>query len=449
MSLVNDMLRDLDRRRRSPVDQDQARKVLDVVMQRSGGVRKVIAIAAGAVLAVVLAGYFVINNSVPQPAPQVANSADMPLQPGGSGAAAPDMSVTAEPEPAVTARIAGERNRSNGFELRLEATSKVPFEVLSRTGRTVSVLLTGVGELSNRITSIEGATAAIAGEGLVVTVAVDRESDFVVYENSNAFTFAVVIEGFWKAMPEVTSARQESNDTSMDGNSGSATESIVRTSPPAPAETAEAQNSRNAETAPVRTQRELSLGERDRNASQQALRQAQNGQMQPAYTSLYEFLSANPEAHQSRNTLITLLYAQQQYDQVGLLVEEGLSLAPNQSSYKKMKARLLMMHGRYDEAITLLRNVPPAVAEDEEYHELLASLYQQNGNYAAAVTVYQELIRTDSSVGRWWTGMGISHESMGNIQEAVNSFEVAMQVPGLESSLRQYSRNRIRALSGQ
>lgn len=446
MSLVNDMLRDLDRRRRQPVNYDTIRQVFDADTDGSGGRRTIVMVAVAAVVAVAIAGVVYINNSVPQPAPQVAaNANETPLALNMNQAAAGDSEIL----PAVTARIAGERSRANGFELRLEATERVPFEVLARSDNRIEVLLSGIDALSNQVSSLDGATVELVTGGLLVSIELDRESDFVVYENSNAFTYAVVIEGFWKVMPDITSVQEEAPIVpSTENTETPAVTAIENPAPPATTLTRTSQNE-NWAAAPLRTQRELSIQEKDRNASQQALRQAQSGQMQTAYVSLYDFISKNPEAHQSRNTLITLLYAQQQFDQVGLLVEEGLLLAPNQSSYKKMKARMLMMNGEYQQAISLMRNVPPAVAEDREYHELLASLYQQTGNYADAVSTYQELIRTDSNVGRWWTGMAISHESLGNITEAVNSFEVALQIPTLESSLRQYSRNRIRNLSGQ
>lgn len=452
MSLVNDMLRDLDRRRRHPVGYPSARMALDGDGVIGGNNRKLLIIAGMTLLVVLVAVAWVIGRSVPQSAPQaVVGADDSPLVQRGTSDVAGANAADEAAQPAISARIAGERNRSNGFELRLEASAEVAFEVLTRTDRSVSVLLQGVTALSNRITSIDGAGAEITENGLLVSFDMARDTDFVVYENSNAFTFAVVIEGFWQGMPEMTSAPDSENVSAQ------AAVAVADTGVPEPAgaqlPSADARSGtprpEDNTAAPVRTQRQLSLQEQDRNASQLALRQAQSGQMQSAFTSLYEFIAKNPEAHQSRNTLITLLYAQQQYDQVGLLVEEGLSLAPNLSLYKKMKARLLMMQGQYQQAVTLLRNVPPAVSEDKEYHELLASLYQQTGEFSAAIATYQDLIRTDNTVGRWWAGMGISHESLGNTREAVSSFEVALQIPGLENNLRQYSRNRIQSLSGQ
>lgn len=450
MSLVNDMLRDLDNRSRHPVGNSHASLGYEGDVVSAFGGRKILVVAAVATLGVLLAGVWVLGIGVPRAVPSaVVDTPDTPLVARRADDLAGAAAEAPEVLPAVTARIAGERNRANGFELRLESTAEVSFEVLTRSDRQVTILLAGITALSNRVTSLSGVSVELVAEGLQVGIVQDQDTDFVIYENSNAFTYAVVVEGFWKAPPEAVisdsgSVTQATDDVAMEPPTTAANvdapAAVVRAEPP---------RETNQASTPVRTQRQLSLQDRDRNASQQALRAAQSGQMQTAYSSLYDFIGKNPEAHQSRNTLITLLFAQQQYEQVDLLVEEGLSLVPNHSSYKKMKGRLLMMEGRYPEAIALLRNVPPAVAEDREYHELLASLYQQTGDFATAIATYQDLIRTDNNVGRWWAGMGISHESLGNTREALNSFEVALQIPGLESNLRQYSRNRISNLSGQ
>ena len=448
MSLVNDMLRDLDRRRRHPVEGGSGYVVIDGDGEYTGRGRLLVIAAIAILAAVVVTGVLYVGTDVPRSdASGTAAVETAPLLERAPDSAQTETEVQETAGPGITARIAGERNRTNGFELRLESTAETPFEVLTRTDKSLEVLLSGVTSLANSITSLNMVAMEVVDDGLLVRVDLERDADFVVYENSNAFTFAVAIEGYWKVLEELAAPAVEILSQAEDSVPGeSSTAGQVALSQPAAQ--ADATRGSTQSIAPVRTQRQLSLQDRDRNVTQQALQQVQSGQMQTAYATLQNFIARNPEAHQARNTLITLLYAQQQYDQVGLQVEEGLSLAPNLSSYKKMKARLLMMQGRHQDAIILLRNVPPAVGDDTEYFELLASLYQHTGDFSSAIATYQDLIRIDSNVGRWWTGMGISHESQGNAREAVNSFEVALQVPGLESNLRQYSRNRIKSLSG-
>ena len=438
MSLVNEMLRDLDRRRRMPASLDSGGYATeDGPVATSGRNHYLLGLGIVIVLLIAVIAAVLINNNVPQQAPTVVSTPVSPVtetlvpRQVGSGTQVVGMVDTASSLP--VARVAGERQRSNGTELRIEVTEKVPFAIVSQSESALAVLLTGVGSVSNDFSMTDNATLEVTGEGLLLKLDNARDSDFVVYENTDGGNFAVIVQSFWRAltatepMQDVTAGMEQAS-----GNQQAANSTPVSNSAP---------------VAPVRTQRALSLEERDRNATQNALRQVRSGQMQAAYNALYQFIASNPEAHQSRNTLITLLYAQQQFEQVSVLVDEGLMMAPNLAAYKKMKARLLMTDDRANEAVSLLKTVPPTAADDPEYFELLASLLQQTGDYRAAIDAYQDLIRTDRSVGRWWAGMGISHESLGNRQEAINSFEVALQTTSLDSNLRQYSRNRIKALT--
>jgi tetratricopeptide (TPR) repeat protein len=202
-------------------------------------------------------------------------------------------------------------------------------------------------------------------------------------------------------------------------------------------------------SSPVRVNRELSLEEQDRNNSQEAVMLVQSGRINEAYQGLLLFISEHPDAHQSRETLATLLLAQGEMGQARSVVDGGLSLVPNYGPFKKIKARLLMQDGASAQALALLRNVPPAVATDPEYHELLASLYQQNSSHDLAVASYQDLLRFNSQQGRWWTGLAISLEALGKNADALASYQAALQTSNLDAGLRQYIQNRIFNLSKQ
>lgn len=462
MSLVNDMLRDLDRRRRSPLQGNQPDTVFGHVLEEKGSTFRVAAaVVVVGILIGLAAGYFLTGQPVPgvdnSESRSVAVQPTMNTPPAASGG----NEQAAESNPVVSARIAGGRETPTGFEIRIEASAEVPFEILSRTDNSLELLVRNVGEIGNVQPVVEGMTVRQDTEGMILDLALTRDADFLVYESPGGERYALTVEGFWAEQPAAPESVAGNPDVTQPVAGSAGSSGDIAPAPVTQNDTASSTQTENRTAAPaadgqdggsgrqVRTARELTLQERDRNASQQALRLAQDGQLPQAYDSLYHFLADNPQAHQSRTTLITMLFAQEDYEQASALVEEGLSLAPNHIGYKKIKARLLMMRGEYIQAIRLLNNLPPLLSEDTEYYELLASLYQQVGNHNAAIETYQELIRQDSSVGRWWTGMAISHEAQGDTEDALNSYRVAMQLPDLESSLRQYSQNRIRALARQ
>lgn len=446
MSLVNDMLKDLDKRKRAPLQSGQTGVAIDYADDGNNLPYKKIGIITGlGVLVGLIAANFLLDETPQEPV----NSGATPVQEISLTAVtgAPPIEQAIPESSPVNARIAGGRETSTGFEIRIEVTQQVPYEILSRSDTRLQLLIKEVEEIGNTTPVISGMAVMRSSDGMLLSLDLDRAADFLVYENSIGQLFAITVEGFWSDTPLSTSQTRtisENLNIAQPVSQGNSTEDTAR-------EVAQENTSNNSGQSiqPTRTTREFSLLDRDRNASQQALRYARDGALIEALGTLYNFIGENPEAHQSRNTLATLLFAQQEFIQANAVLDEGLALAPNHAGYKKIKARLLIPEGEFEAAIRLLNTSPPAITDDSEYFELLSSIYQQNNNHGKAIEIYQELIRTDSTVGRWWVGMAISHEALGNTDDALNSYQVALQTENLDARLRQYGQSRIRVLRTQ
>lgn len=196
----------------------------------------------------------------------------------------------------------------------------------------------------------------------------------------------------------------------------------------------------------VRTLRAPSFTERDRGVSRDGIRLAQRGQLLAAYEVLQAFIVHHPEAHISRETLITLLFAQQEHGRANRLLAEGLALAPHHGGYKKLQARLWVREGAIEDALALLLQAPPTLETDLEYHDLLASLRQQSGDHEGAVEVYQRLLAGAPGHARWWAAMAISLEALGRARDAITSYQQALRSQDLDPDLRRYSLRRIEVL---
>ncbi|MFT5321219.1 MAG: tetratricopeptide (TPR) repeat protein [Pseudohongiellaceae bacterium] len=450
MSLVNDMLRDLDKRKRGLHNSGQSRAVFDHAdgAKKFPGKALAALIVAGVVLGVA-GGLYLTGGSLPEQIQRSsAVSGGNPIESVPVETVSEILIETAVP---ITARIAGSRETDSGFEVRIEVSQEVSFEILSQTERRLQVLVRDVQQLGNTASVINTMTILQASDGVLLTIELDHMAEFLIYENLIGQLFALTIEGFWQdfSRGSSTSLTEQGGGSNTDSELRQEGVQFENTLNNSDVSTDIADNNFNPESLPQRTARVLSLQDRDRNVSQKALRLAQDGQVIQANNDLLGFISDNPEAHQARNTLATLLFAQQDYLEAEAIIDEGLVLAPNYSAYKKIKARILIMAGGLQDAIVLLKSSPPPVAEDVEYFELLASIYQQNNQHNAAIETYQDLLREDSAVGRWWTGMAISLESLGNGRDALNSYEAGLQVDNLDARLRQYSQARVRILSAQ
>jgi tetratricopeptide (TPR) repeat protein len=464
VSLVNDMLRDLNKR--TPVS-NQAARVHGAIQSSIESKRpriKVGLIAAGCVLAGLGAGYFYFETlgvqvvQVPlaaTPQPQTLQPAVQNAVPAAPVAGTPESTqIAAVADPAAdvpalenVAEIRELAMQPNGFTFIVETSEELSFEVRDRSAFGLTLHLDGVDRYDRAGATAPGMSLLMVTDGLDIGIELEEAADFLVREDSETPGFDILITASYRPS-DVTAADVTAPQPQI--------EVITQDEPPAPSAPVDIPApstgivaSLEERSAPVRVNRELSLEDRDRNNSQNALIMATGGQMTEAYRQLLVFLEENPGANQSRETLAKLLFAQQEYVQATVVIDQGLAQTPNNAAFKKIKARLLLQANDSAQALALLRNVPPAVAADTEYSELLAQLYQQQNYHKEAVAVYQDLLRIDRQQGRWWTGLGISLEAQDMDADALTSFQAALQTGNLDRDLRQYVQSRVNNLSNQ
>lgn len=191
---------------------------------------------------------------------------------------------------------------------------------------------------------------------------------------------------------------------------------------------------------------ELSSPERDAQNVQNALALYNTNQINAAFTVLSRYLETNRDAHQTRETYAKLLMSQGALSEASAVIDDGLMIAPNRSGYKKMKARLLMADNQYAQAATLLINRAPVLAEDMEYHDMLATAQLAGRDYSNALATYTNLIRYNQNEGKWWYGIAVAYDGLNQPNSALQAYTQALQTPNLSGSLRQRSQRRISEL---
>lgn len=199
----------------------------------------------------------------------------------------------------------------------------------------------------------------------------------------------------------------------------------------------------------IRSSDELSANEVDVIQVQNGLKLLANGNEDAAFEALSSHVRAAPAAHQSRETLIKLLLSRGQTARAGTLADAGLSIAPNHSGFKKAKARFLIADKNYESAAALLSARAPEPRSDLEYHELLASAQLGAGDFVGAMQNYRQLLQFDGSQTRWWYGYAVANDRLGNISVAKQSYEQALKGASLSVGLRRSSEERVAALAAQ
>lgn len=158
-----------------------------------------------------------------------------------------------------------------------------------------------------------------------------------------------------------------------------------------------------------------------------------------------EALGDMPDAWRVRRALAAIHQGRGERAVALEILAQGLEHEAGAAELARLKARLLREQDP-EAAIRVLEKHPAPVFGEGRWHALLAALYRQSGRAEDAVPLYRELAREQSSEGRWWLGLGVSLEESGEPARARAAYQRALAVGGLNSELTAFLRQRIESL---
>lgn len=196
-----------------------------------------------------------------------------------------------------------------------------------------------------------------------------------------------------------------------------------------------------------KTERALSKEEQAKRAYQTGLAQLEKRDRQAAEVSFSHAVSLHPRLLEARLQLINLLLMQQRISEADTQLQSGLKLHPDSPELRKTYARLLLSEEQLEGAIGILIYEPlPDVVSDLEYHAMLAALFQEAGEHTAAVKQYTKLLEVRPRESLWWMGIAIALEQSGDLAQARKAYRQALETPGLRPDLENYIRDRLQVL---
>lgn len=166
-----------------------------------------------------------------------------------------------------------------------------------------------------------------------------------------------------------------------------------------------------------------------------------------AAAQLEHFISDNATANLSRILLFDFYLDQTQLSRARKVMEPVHAMDAATLAY--MQARLAMMSSGAGSAIALLEKQKPEENIAEIYNTLLAGLYQKEKSHGKAAALYASLIELNPSSVTYWLGMGISRDALGEHQPALNAYNVVLAHKNLDEKVRNFVKTRIQALSSQ
>ena len=189
----------------------------------------------------------------------------------------------------------------------------------------------------------------------------------------------------------------------------------------------------------------LSPAALDLKAASEAISLFELGKSEEAYSLLWSFVGKHKTNERTMGVLANRLLNDQRLTELSDLLANAT--APLSPDLRQVKARWLLIQGKHDAAINLLELDQPDIGNKPEYYALLASLYQRNGQAGKAFEQYSQLIQSNDTVADWWAGLGIAADQLSQARQAVYAYQQALSLPGLNRALEQYVRQRSAALS--
>lgn len=127
----------------------------------------------------------------------------------------------------------------------------------------------------------------------------------------------------------------------------------------------------------------------------------------------------------------------------------GLAAEPRAPRLAQTLAHLLFDRGDAAGALAVLLPAAPPVARDPAYHAFIAALEQHAGDHAAATTTWRAVLETDPADGRAWIGLAISLAAQDEHQAARTAFTQARTTGALSAAMDAYAAAEIARLGTQ
>ena len=219
---------------------------------------------------------------------------------------------------------------------------------------------------------------------------------------------------------------------------------IAAAKPAAPASTAAAKS-----PAKPRFERQERLGsaaERAENEFRHAVSVLKLGRNSEAEAHFLRALELDAAHRGARQALIAMHIERGQLELARKLLQEGLAIDPGQPEFAIALARIYVERKDLSSALAVLDRSAGAAGEVPEFHVLRGTLLQRLGRHAEAADAYQTALQARSTLPQAWVGLGISLEALNRRPEAADAFKRALAAGPLSAEVRSFAEQRARAL---
>lgn len=163
-----------------------------------------------------------------------------------------------------------------------------------------------------------------------------------------------------------------------------------------------------------------------------AVKRGDNAAAQPL---LQHALELDPLLAKARQALLSVLVGGRHWSEARQTAQNGLALDPAQTGWAIILARLQFEQGDAAAAIETLGRHAAHAGNDADYQGLFAYLLQKQQRPAEAAQRFQAALALRPNEGRWWFGLGLSLETAGRADEAKQAYAKAREVGNLPADM--------------
>jgi MSHA biogenesis protein MshN len=185
-----------------------------------------------------------------------------------------------------------------------------------------------------------------------------------------------------------------------------------------------------------------------RSLKQRIAKSLNNDNLDLAQSLLRQLLETEPDNIKARKKLAALLFAQGDYMQSKQLLVRGIELHPAKGDLRLMLARLYMIQKAPSQAMHILAEFQPSRDNQTEYLAYRAALAQQLKQTTLARSDYQTLTNIESDNAKWWLGLAIAEDQLGEMNMALQAYNRASSLGQLDGSVNEFIQQRITVLTG-
>ncbi len=199
-----------------------------------------------------------------------------------------------------------------------------------------------------------------------------------------------------------------------------------------------------------RERRVTSPRERAEEAWAEARRELAAGNPGAARRSLEQVLGHYPGHTAARRALAELHAEAGQVDTADRILAEGLERGNPEGAVVRDRARLWLRQGDYAQAVSVLEAAWPELDDSIETRAQLAGALYRDEQPDRAVDHYTAVVETEPRRAEWWLGLGLAQEAREDFSAALAAYRQALEAEeGLGGSARDYVRERVRTLDNQ